>query len=145
MLVASIAHCEELVTTSDVASVQSGAGRVPTLVWVLTAIFGLRALLTVIGSFVFAFPMGGLLGTGVGVALLVIGVTYAIVAWRMRLGERWVWLAAVVSPLVNQVLLTVADLSLYGAIPPEDYPFIVVTAIQLVLLFLPSVRRFFVR
>lgn len=47
--------------------------------------------------------------------------------------------------VANQVLLTVIDLSLHGQIPPEDYPFIAVTAITLVLLFLPPVRRFFMR
>ena len=49
----------------------------------------------------------------------------------MRSSGRWVWVAAIVAPLVNQLLLTVADLSLYGAIPPEDYPFIVITVVSL--------------
>jgi hypothetical protein len=35
-------------------------------------------------------------------------------------------------------------ISLYGAIPPEDHAFIIVTVV-LVLLFLPPVRRFLTR
>ena len=61
----------------------------------------------------------------------------------MRFGERAVWISAIVSQLINQGVLTVADLSLYGAIPPEDYAFIVVTVVVLGLLFVPPVRRFF--
>ena len=118
---------------------------VPLLIWILTAIFAVRAVITAMGAFVFAFPMGGVLGTTIGIVLLVLAVTYAVVAWRMHFGERIVWVAAVVSQLVNQGVLTVADLSLYGAIPPEDYAFIVVTVVVLVLLFLPPVRRFFTR
>ena len=118
---------------------------VPLLVWILTAIFGLRAFLTLVGAFLFAFPMGGVLGTGIGITLLAIGVVYAVIAWRMRFGEQAIWLAAIVAPLINQVVLMVADLSLYGSIPAEDYPFIVITVVVLGLLFLPSVRRFFTR
>jgi uncharacterized membrane protein len=89
--------------------------------------------------------MGGALGTGIGVTLLAIGVAYLVIAWRMRFGERAIWIAAIVAQLVNQAVLTVADLSLYGSIPPEDYAFIVVTVVVLGLLFVPSVRRFFSR
>jgi hypothetical protein len=127
------------------ATVQPRERTVPLLVWILTAIFGVRAFLTVVGAFVFAFPMGGVLGNAIGITLLVIGVAYLVIAWRMRFGERAIWIAAIVAQLVNQGVLTVADLSLYGAIPPEDYAFIVVTVVVLGLLFLPSVRRFFKR
>jgi hypothetical protein len=132
---------------SDIASAtaQPRGRTVPLLVWILTAIFGVRAFLTVVGAFLFAFPMGGALGTGIGITLLAIGVAYLVIAWRMRFGERAVWIAAIVSQLINQGVLTVADLSLYGAIPPEDYAFIVVTVVVLGLLFVPSVRRFFNR
>jgi hypothetical protein len=132
-------------TQTGAESPQREGARVPLLVWVLIAIFGLRAVVTVIGSFVFAFPTGGLLGVIVGLSLLVIAVAYSVIAWRMRFGERWVWIAAIVAPLVNQLLLAVTDLSLYGAILPKDYPFIVVTVVVLVLLFLPPVRRFFTK
>lgn len=132
---------------SDTASatVQPGERTVPLLVWILTAVFAVRAFLTVVGAFLFAFPMGGALGTAIGVTLLATGVAYLIIAWRMRLGERAVWLAAIIAQLINQAVLTVADLSLYGSIPPEDYVFIVVTVIVVGLLFVPSVRRFFSR
>jgi hypothetical protein len=125
------------------AALQRGERSVPLLVWILTAIFGLRAFLTVVGAFLFAFPMGGMLGSAIGITLLVIGLAYLVIAWRMRFGERAIWIAAIVTQIVNQAVLTVADLSLYGAIPPEDYAFIVVTVVVLGLLFMPSVRRFF--
>jgi hypothetical protein len=118
---------------------------VPAIIWVLIVIFAIRAVITAIGAFVFSFPMGGVLGISIGIALLIVAAAYAVIAWRMRHGERIVWIAAIVSQLVNQGLLTVADLSLYGAIPPEDYAFIVVTVAVLVVLFLPPVRRFFSR
>jgi hypothetical protein len=133
------------VTQAGAESEEPEVARVPILVWVLVAIFALRAVVTLVGSFVFAFPMGGFLGIFVGLSLVAIAVAYGVIAWRMRFGERWVWIAAIVAPLVNQLLLTVTDLSLYGAIPPEDYPFIVITVVVLVLLFLPPVRRFFTR
>ncbi len=125
------------------AALQRGERSVPLLVWILTAIFGLRAFLTVVGAFLFAFPMGGMLGSAIGITLLVIGLGYLVIAWRMRFGERAIWIAAIVTQIVNQAVLTVADLSLYGAIPPEDYALIVVTVVVLGLLFMPSVRRFF--
>jgi hypothetical protein len=106
------------------ATEQFGERSVPLLVWILTAIFAVRAF---------------------GVTLLAIGVAYLVIAWRMRFGERAIWIAAIVAQLVNQAVLTVADLSLYGSIPPEDYAFIVVTVVVLGLLFVPSVRRFFSR
>jgi hypothetical protein len=127
------------------ARVHGDARDVPVLVWVLAAIFGLRAFITVVGAFIFAFPMGGVLGPAIGIILLAVAVAYGVVAWRMRYGERAIWIAAIVALLVNQLTLTVADLSLYGAIPPEDYAFVVVTVVTIGLLVVPSVRRFFVR
>ncbi|HEX2194929.1 MAG TPA: hypothetical protein VHK63_08265, partial [Candidatus Limnocylindria bacterium] len=91
------------------------------------------------------FPFGGALGIGLGGFLLLIGAAYLVIAWRMRFGERATWLAAVAVPVVNQGVLAILDLSLYGTIPPEDYLFIGVTLVTLVLLALPPVRRFFVR
>jgi hypothetical protein len=132
-------------TDTASATAQPAERTVPLLVWVLTAIFGLRAFITVVGAFLFAFPMGGLLGTAIGVILLGLGVAYLIIGWRMRFGERAIWLAAIIAQIINQAVLTVADLSLYGSIPPEDYAFIVVTVVVLGLLLVPSVRRFFTR
>jgi hypothetical protein len=132
-------------TDTATATAQPRERSVPLLVWILTAIFAVRAFLTIVGAFLFAFPMAGALGTAIGITLLAIGVAYLVIAWRMRFGERAIWLAAIVAQLVNQAVLTVADLSLYGSIPPEDYAFIVVMVVVLGLLFVPSVRRFFSR
>lgn len=132
-------------TDTASATIRPRERTVPLLVWVLTAIFGLRAFITVVGALLFAFPMGGLLGTALGVVLLGLGVAYLLIAWRMRFGERVTWIAAIATQLINQAVLTVADLSLYGSIPSEDYAFIVVTVVVLGLLFVPSVRRFFTR
>src|SRR5918998_1604052 len=90
--------------------------RVPVVVWILTVIFALRAVMSIIGSVIFAFPMAGI-GTAVGVFLIAVGIAYAVIAWRMRFGERWVWAAALVVSLLNQGTLAVLDLALFGRIP----------------------------
>ena len=118
---------------------------VPVVVWVLTAILALRGLLSFVGALIFAFPAGGALGIGLGTFLVATAAAYLYVAWRMRFGERWVWLAALTVPIVNQGVLAVVDLSLSGTIPPEDYLFIGVTVVTVLLLFLPPVRKFFSR
>ena len=57
-------------------------------VWVLTVFASVMAFVSVVGSFVFAFPFGGLLGYTLGTLLIVAGVGYATIAWRLRRGER---------------------------------------------------------
>ncbi len=47
------------------------AARPPATVWILTLLLGAMAFVSVVGSFLFAFPLGGLLG-------------YATIAWRLR-------------------------------------------------------------
>ena len=74
------------------------AGRPPVTVWILTPLIGLMSFVCIVGSFLFAFPMGGLLGYIIGTLLIVFGIGYAIIAWRLRRGERAVWIAALVYP-----------------------------------------------
>lgn len=119
--------------------------RTPPVVWLLILLFALKAFFAVVGSFLFAFPIGGLLGPIVGVLLIAVGVAYAVIAWRMRLGEFVIWLAALALSIIHQAGLAVLDLALYGAIPAEDYMFIGVTVIVVILLLLPGTRRFFSR
>jgi hypothetical protein len=121
------------------------ASRTPAVIWILTLFFAAKAFVSVVGAFLFAFPMEGPLGSIVGVLLIVAGVVYVIIAWRMRLGERVIWLAALIVSIVHQAGLAVLDLVLYGAIPSQDYPFIGVTVVVVILLFLPVTRRFFSR
>lgn len=121
------------------------AVRPPATVWVLTALMGVMAFVSVVGSFLFAFPMGGLLGYIVGTLLIVFGIGYATIAWRLRRGERAVWIAALVLPIVHTLTLNTTDLVLYGAIPSEDYPFMGVALVIVVLLLLPTTRRFFTK
>jgi hypothetical protein len=121
------------------------ASRPPVTVWILTALMGLMAFVCVVGSFLFAFPMGGLLGYIVGTLLIVFGIGYATIAWRLRRGERAVWIAALVLPIVHTLTLNTTDLVLYGAIPSEDYPFMGVALTIVVLLILPTTRRFFTK
>lgn len=47
------------------------AVRPPATVWILTLLMGATALVCVVGAFLFAFPMGGLLGYIVGTLLMV--------------------------------------------------------------------------
>jgi hypothetical protein len=87
--------------------------------------------------------MGGLLGYIVGTLLIVVGTGYATIAWRLRRGERAVWIAALVLPIAHTLELNTLDLVLYGAIPSEDYPFMGVALAIVVLLLVPDTRRFF--
>ncbi len=119
--------------------------RPPVTVWILTLLVGAMAFVSVVGSFLFAFPMGGLLGYTIGTLLIVFGIGYAIIAWRLRRGERAVWIAALVLPIVHTLTLNTLNLVLYGAIPSEDYPFMGVTLAIVVLLLLPTTRRFFTK
>jgi hypothetical protein len=121
------------------------AGRLPVTVWILTLLTGLMAFVCVVGSFLFAFPMGGLLGYIIGTLLIIFGICYATIAWRLRRGERAVWIAALILPIVHTLTLNTTDLVLYGAIPSEDYPFMAVVLIIVVLLLLPTTRRFFTK
>lgn len=121
------------------------ATRPPATVWILTLLIGVMAFVSIVGSILFAFPMGGPLGYIVGTLLIVAGIGYAIIAWRLRRGERAVWTAALVLPIVHQLSLNTLDLVLYGAIPSEDYPFIGVALVIVVLLLLPTTRRFFTK
>ncbi len=121
------------------------AGKSPVTVWILTALMGAMAFVSVVGSFLFAFPMGGLLGYIVGTLLIVFGIGYATIAWRLRRGERALWIAALVLPIVHTLTLNTTDLVLYGAIPSEDYPIMAVALVILVLLLLPTTRRFFTK
>jgi len=121
------------------------AGKPPATVWILTALMGAMAFVSVVGSFLFAFPMGGPLGYIIGTLLIVFGISYATIAWRLRRGERAVWIAALVLPIVHTLTLNTTDLVLYGAIPTEDYPFMAIALIIVVLLVLPTTRRFFTK
>jgi hypothetical protein len=119
------------------------ARRPPATVWILTPLMGLMAFVSVVGSFLFAFPMGGIVGYTIGTLLVLFGIGSATIAWRLRRGERAVWFAALGLPVVHTLTLNTADLVLYGAIPSEDYPFMGVTLVLVVLLLLPITRRFF--
>ena len=121
------------------------AVRPPATVWILTVLMGAMAFVSVVGSFLFAFPMGGILGYTVGTLLIVAGIGYATIAWRLRRGERRVWVAALVLPILHTLGLNTTDLVLYGAIPSEDYPFMGVALVIVVLLLLPATRRFFTK
>jgi hypothetical protein len=105
----------------------------------------LMAFMCVVGSFLFAFPMGGLLGYIVGTLLIVAGIVYATIAWRLRRGERAVWTVALVLPIVHTLGLNTLDLVLNGAIPSDDYPFMGVALVIVVLLLLPVTRRYFTK
>ena len=117
--------------------------RFPVTVWILTLLMAAMAFVCVVGSFLFAFPMGGLLGNIVGALLILAGIAYATIAWHLRRGERAVWVAVLVLPLVHTLGLNTLDLVLYGAIPSEDYPFMGVALAIVLLLLLPRTRRFF--
>jgi hypothetical protein len=119
--------------------------RPPVTVWILTPLMVLMAFMCVVGSFLFAFPMGGLLGYIVGTLLIVAGIVYATIAWRLRRGERAVWTVALVLPIVHTLGLNTLDLVLNGAIPSDDYPFMGVALVIVVLLLLPVTRRYFTK
>jgi hypothetical protein len=132
-------------SNQSVKNLPPAPARPPATVWVITLLMGVMAFVCIVGSFLFAFPMGGLLGYIIGTLLIVFGIGYAIIAWRLRRGERAVWIAALVLPIVHTLTLNITDLVLYGAIPSEDYPFMGVALIIVVLLLLPTTRRFFTK
>jgi hypothetical protein len=74
--------------------------------WIITPLTGLMAFVSVVGSFLFAFPMGGLLGYIIGTLLIIFGICYATIAWRLRRGERAVWIAALVLSIVHTLTLS---------------------------------------
>lgn len=115
----------------------------PVPVWIVGLLIALMAFASMVGPFLFAFPLGGLLGYGMGTALLVFGIGYGVVLWRLRRGERKVWKGALLLPLLHTLTLNTTDLVRYGAIPKEDYPFMAVAGLIVALLLLPSTRRFF--
>jgi len=119
--------------------------RPPVTVWIITLLIGVMAFVSVVGSFLFSFPRGDLLGYIAGTLLVVAGIGYATILLRLRRGERAVWTATLVLPIVHMLGLNTADLMLYGAIPREDYPFMGVVLAIVVLLLLPATRRFFVK
>lgn len=132
-------------TSIDARAEAPSLMRPPATVWILTVLMALRAFVSVVGSFLFAFPSGGLVGTVVGSLLIAVGVGYAIIAWRLRLGERLIWIAALVLPVVHQAGLATIDLVQRGTIPSQDYPFIGMALLIVILLLLPTTRRFFTR
>ena len=121
------------------------AARPPASVWILTLLIGVMAFVSVVGSFLFAFPLGGLLGYIAGTLLIVAGIGYATIAWRLRRGERAIWTATLILPIVHTLGLNTVDLVMYGAIPSEDYPFMGVALAIVALVLLPTTRRFLVK
>ena len=117
----------------------------PATVWILTLLMIPMSFMCVVGSFLFAFPMGGLLGYTLGTLLIVAGILYVTVAWRLRRGERTVWTVALVLPIVHTLSLNTLDLVMNGAIPSDDYPFMGVALVIVILLLLPVTRRYFTK
>lgn len=132
-------------SNQSVSNPRTVAVKPPVTVWILTVLTGAMAFVSVVGSLKFSFPLGGLVGYTIGTLLIFAGVGYATIAWRLRRGERAVWVAALVLPVVHTLTLNTADLALYGAIPSEDYPFMGAMIVILVLLVLPTTRRFFTK
>lgn len=121
------------------------ATRPPARIWLLTLLLGLMAFVSVVGSFLFAFPMGGFLGYSGGTLLIIAGIGYSIIVWRMRHGERTIWIAAIILPIVHTLGLNSLDLVLHGAIPSGDFPFMGVALAIVLLLLLPTTRHFFTK
>lgn len=119
--------------------------RPPATVLALTGLLGLFASISIVGSFIFAFPEGWPLGSVVGVVLLALGATYLRLAWSLPHGEPWARNAALALPIVHVVAMSALDLVLLGEVPSENYPVLGVVTVMLVLSFVPSTRRFFDR
>ena len=122
---------------------QPFASQPPTTVWALTGLMGLFAFISIVGSFIFAFPEGWPLGYAVGVVLIAFGIAYVTLAWRLRRGERWTWKAALALPIIHVVAMSAVDLVVLGEIPSENHPVLGMVALIIVLLVVPRTRRFF--
>ena len=122
---------------------ESFSPRPPVTVWALTGLMGLFAFISIVGSFIFAFPEGWPLGYGVGIVLIALGLAYVTLAWHLRRGERWAWKAALALPIFHVVAMSAVDLVVLGEIPSENYPVLGVVALVIVLVLAPRTRRFF--
>ncbi|HVM45426.1 MAG TPA: hypothetical protein VM582_05770 [Candidatus Thermoplasmatota archaeon] len=114
----------------------------PIAVRVLALLLPLFGLLSVVGAFVFVFPLGGWLGPGLGALFLAVGAALPLLAWRLLRGDAWALHAAVALLVLHEGAHRLVNLALEGRIPPEDYPFMALVALMLVLLLLPGTRRF---
>jgi hypothetical protein len=126
----------------SIAHHAAGASTPPATVWLLTVLLAAMAFVSVVGALLFAFPLGGALGAGAGSLLLAAGTGYAATARGLRRGGRAVWTAALVVPVVHTLGLNTLDLVTHGVIPSEDYPFMGIAFAIVLLLLLPSTRRF---
>ena len=132
-------------STKPISVNTASATRPPATVWILTFLLSLLALVSIVGSFLFSFPLGNLIGYTAGTLLIAAGIGYVTIVWRLRRGERAVWTAALVLPIAHTLMLNTLDLVLYGAIPSEDYPFMGIVLVVVLLLLLPVTRRFFTK
>ena len=100
----------------SIADARAAAARPkkPWLVLVpLTALFGFLAFISIVGSFLFSYPLGGLLGYGSGVALDVAGVLMVICALRLHQGEAGIYKLAV-GVMSAEVLWSFYKVVIYG-------------------------------
>lgn len=79
----------------------------------VSALFGFLAFISIVGSFLFSYPLGGLLGYGTGVALDAGGVLMVICALRLHRGEPGIYKLAVVV-MSAEVLWSFYKVVIYG-------------------------------
>lgn len=114
--------------------------RPPAELHVIRGLFVLLAFVSIVGSFLFAWPMGGLSGIATGLALDVAGVLFLVAAVKLPSGERWVanlarWLAGL------EVAWSFYKVVIYNE--TESTGFLVAAVLATLLLWSPRVRRFF--
>lgn len=114
--------------------------RPPVELHVIRLLFVLLAFVSIVGSFLFAWPVGGLSGIATGLALDVAGVLFLVAAIKLPTGEQWVanlarWLAGL------EVAWSFYKVFIYNE--TESAGFLVAATLATLLLWSPRVRRFF--
>ena len=118
----------------------------PRGVKILTALYALSALLTILGG-VLAFgllsllgPLGTAIGAVVGAFLVALGAVQLIIAWGLWKGRRWARILAI----ILTVLGLIPDIIGSIALNPLSMVGLLINIVILWYLFQPGVRAFYV-
>ena len=130
-------------TTRASATDQAPAVTRPKRPWLvlvpLMAIFGFLAFISIVGSFLFSYPLGGLLGYTSGVLLDIGGVLMVICALRLPRGEPGIYKLAV-GVMTAEVLWSFYKVFIYGE--HESSVFLAASVAAWLLLRSRSLRRY---
>jgi len=107
--------------------------------YVSTAILCLLAFLSIVGAFLFSFPLGGIIGWCTGIPLLIGGTLMVVAAYNLPLGKTWaIRLGRYL--MAAEFAWSFYKLFIYGE--SESGMFFVLCVVAGLLLLSPRVRRY---